>query len=294
MLKIGEFSILTRISIYMLRHYNEIGLLIPAYIDETTGYRYYREEQLPAANRLQALKSMGMSLEMIKKTLTQWEDTEGLKNTLSILSAKKKEEIKRLQSQLLTIETALENIDHASCLSVCSIAVKEIPERYAACCRGLLREYNQEGILWDRLNEELVKQHVQPANPQFNTAALFSDIIAGNICDCNPENNPSHIDSDRRIDVEVQKAVIGKYRDTEDIKFKTIKPVTVAALTYQGGYYRLQEVNEAIAKWIADNNFELEGNIFNIYHTSPETESLTDNLITEVCFPIIIRKELQN
>lgn len=281
MLKIGEFSILTRISIYMLRHYNEIGLLIPAYIDETTGYRYYREEQLPVANRLQALKSMGMSLEMIKKTLTKWEDTEDLKNTLTILSAKKKEEIKRLQSQLLTIETALENMDHTSSLSVCSIAVKEIPERYAASCRGLIREYNQEGILWNRLNEELVKQHVQPANPQFNTATFFNDVIA--------KNNPNQIDSDHRIDAEVQKAVIGNYRDTEDIKFKTIKPVTVAALTYQGGYYRLQEVNEAIAKWIADNNFELEGSIFNIYHISPETESLTDNLITEVCIPIVIR-----
>lgn len=34
MLKIGDFSKLTRISIRMLRHYNEIGLLIP---EETDG-----------------------------------------------------------------------------------------------------------------------------------------------------------------------------------------------------------------------------------------------------------------
>jgi DNA-binding transcriptional MerR regulator len=56
MLKIGDFSALSKISIFMLRNYNEIGLLIPAHINEATGYRYYSEEQLPIANRIQALK----------------------------------------------------------------------------------------------------------------------------------------------------------------------------------------------------------------------------------------------
>lgn len=45
MLKIGEFSVLSQISIYMLRHYDEIGLLIPGQVDEFTGYRYYSERQ---------------------------------------------------------------------------------------------------------------------------------------------------------------------------------------------------------------------------------------------------------
>ncbi|NBH81077.1 MerR family DNA-binding transcriptional regulator [Clostridiaceae bacterium] len=41
MLKIGEFSVLSQISIHMLRHYDEIGLLIPEHVDDFTGYRYY-------------------------------------------------------------------------------------------------------------------------------------------------------------------------------------------------------------------------------------------------------------
>lgn len=51
MLKIGEFSKLSRVSIRMLHHYDEIGLLVPAQIDHFTGYRYYREEQLTTAGR---------------------------------------------------------------------------------------------------------------------------------------------------------------------------------------------------------------------------------------------------
>ena len=41
MLKIGEFSKLSRVSVRMLRHYDEIGLLKPIEIDRFTDYRYY-------------------------------------------------------------------------------------------------------------------------------------------------------------------------------------------------------------------------------------------------------------
>lgn len=46
MLKIGLFSKLSRVSIRMLRYYDEMGLLRPAYIDPDSDYRYYREDQL--------------------------------------------------------------------------------------------------------------------------------------------------------------------------------------------------------------------------------------------------------
>ena len=62
MLKIGEFSKLSRVSIRMLRRYNEVGLLLPAETDPITGYRYYSEDQLPAAGRITALRDMGFSL----------------------------------------------------------------------------------------------------------------------------------------------------------------------------------------------------------------------------------------
>lgn len=38
MLKIGEFSVLSQISIHMLRHYNDIGLLIPEHVSDIPLY----------------------------------------------------------------------------------------------------------------------------------------------------------------------------------------------------------------------------------------------------------------
>jgi len=53
----------------MLRHYDDIGLLKPAQIDQFTGYRYYREEQLFTIGRITSLKDMGFALADIIKTL---------------------------------------------------------------------------------------------------------------------------------------------------------------------------------------------------------------------------------
>ena len=61
MLKNGDFSKLSRVSIRMLRHYDEIGLLKPVWIDSESGYRYYAPEQLPIAGRINALKDMWVS-----------------------------------------------------------------------------------------------------------------------------------------------------------------------------------------------------------------------------------------
>ena len=55
MLKIGEFSKLSRVSVRMLRHYDEVGLLAPSEVDSMTGYRYYSERQLITAGRIAAL-----------------------------------------------------------------------------------------------------------------------------------------------------------------------------------------------------------------------------------------------
>ena len=74
MLKTGEFSKLSGVSVRMLRHYDEIGLLKPAETDRFTDYRYYREDQLPKVCRITALKDMGFSLADIVRILDIYVD----------------------------------------------------------------------------------------------------------------------------------------------------------------------------------------------------------------------------
>jgi DNA-binding transcriptional MerR regulator len=69
MFKIGDFSRFSRVTVKMLRHYDEIGLLKPARVDPFTGYRYYTADQLPRLNRIIALKDLGFTLEQIGSLL---------------------------------------------------------------------------------------------------------------------------------------------------------------------------------------------------------------------------------
>ena len=52
MIRIGDFSKLSQLSVKTLRYYDELGLLKPVQVDPFTSYRYYAASQLP---RLQAI-----------------------------------------------------------------------------------------------------------------------------------------------------------------------------------------------------------------------------------------------
>ena len=61
-LTIGAFSRLCRLTVVTLRHYDRVGLLMPAEVDAATGYRYYRAEQVATALQIGLLRSLGVSI----------------------------------------------------------------------------------------------------------------------------------------------------------------------------------------------------------------------------------------
>ena len=66
MLKIGEFSKLSHLTVKALRFYEKEGLLIPKSIDEWSGYRFYETSQLEDAAKIKAYRQLGLSIEEIK------------------------------------------------------------------------------------------------------------------------------------------------------------------------------------------------------------------------------------
>jgi DNA-binding transcriptional MerR regulator len=71
MFEIGEFSRFSRVSVRLLHHYDQLGLLTPSQTDPFTGYRYYSAEQLSGLNRIIALRDLGFSLEQIAGMLDE-------------------------------------------------------------------------------------------------------------------------------------------------------------------------------------------------------------------------------
>jgi DNA-binding transcriptional MerR regulator len=66
---IGEFSRRSRLSLKALRLYDELNLLRPATVDDSSGYRYYRDEQVHLARLIGLLRGLDMPLDRIAVVL---------------------------------------------------------------------------------------------------------------------------------------------------------------------------------------------------------------------------------
>ncbi|MET7650567.1 MerR family transcriptional regulator [Streptomyces sp. NPDC005486] len=74
LLTIGAFAARARLSAKALRLYDRLGLLAPAHIDEASGYRYYRADQVERARLVAMLRQLDMPLARIAEVV---ETTDG-------------------------------------------------------------------------------------------------------------------------------------------------------------------------------------------------------------------------
>lgn len=269
MLKIGDFSKLSRISIRMLRHYDELGLLKPESVDDFTGYRYYSAGQLSLAGRITMLKNMGFSLAAITEIINQYNNADTLRQYLQVKYAEVREQAQETAERLRLLETTISRLGKDELMMKYDVVVKELPQRYVASLREIIPNYEAEGMLWGKMMGEIAPQNLEYANPCYSIA-VFHD--------------PGYKEND--VDIEIQISVSGKHQDTENVRFKVVEPTLIASVTFQGGYDRLTEINETIGNWISDSDYEFDGAMFNIYHVSPAMDKNPDNWVTEVCYPV--------
>jgi DNA-binding transcriptional MerR regulator len=131
MLKIGEFSRLSQVTIKTLHHYDELGLIKPAHIDPVTNYRFYTVEQLPRIHRIMALKEMGLSLEQIGIMLEKELSTEEMRGMLRFKQSEIQQEMREAQRQLAMVEFRLRMIEAEINFPELDVVMKRLePMRY--------------------------------------------------------------------------------------------------------------------------------------------------------------------
>jgi len=86
-----------------LRHYHDVGLLQPAYIDPESGYRYYAAAQSDAAEVIGILRSIDMPVRDIQRLLADPSEA----NVREVLGSHRA----RLEDRLLQVAGRLESID---------------------------------------------------------------------------------------------------------------------------------------------------------------------------------------
>lgn len=270
MLKISDFSKLSRISIRMLRFYDEKGILKPSIVN-IHGYRYYTAQQLRTASLIRYLRYLGFNTKKIKTILDHYQNQHEIAHYLEQhLENLKKEQIK-INDQITVLTKTIQKMKEEEIIMNYQVEIKTIPSKYMMCKRGIIPSYDKEGLLWKGLYNEIKERQIKIEYVENGTMlAIFHD--------------KGYKEKD--VDVEIRTEVKKLYDDTDHIYFLKTEPIKVASITFTGSYEHISEVSYTIADWIIKNGYKLCGSNFTIYHVGYAQTQNNEEFVTEVCYPI--------
>lgn len=238
MLRIGEFSKLTKTTIKALRYYDELGILKPAFVDGETLYRYYTEVQIEIAQRIQMYKSAGLSCKDIAKIF------KGEANIDCLLSLRKKE-LEILKTDLVRKIENINRLVNNNETQAYTPCVKEIDSFDVYCSRSFISDISKirDFIL-------LTMNELKRTNPDvgFPSPDYCCVIYPG---DSYREEN---------IFVEYVQSVDKIGTDTDVIKFKKLEPITAVSVVHFGGYETLCDAYLSAVKYALENGYEICAN----------------------------------
>jgi len=141
MIRIGDFSRITKVSIKALRFYEEMKLLHPMHVDPSSGYRYYSARQLPRLNRILFFKHLGFSLQQIQSLLADNIPARDLREMLALRQNEVTQTLTVAREQLTSITNLIKQIDQEGHKPVYEVLFKDVEPRRVACFRSKFSDY---------------------------------------------------------------------------------------------------------------------------------------------------------
>jgi len=269
LLTIGEFSRLTRISIRMLRHYDEHAVLHPTRVDEWTGYRHYSPDLLRVAGRLRALRDVGLGVAELATCVPLLDDPAALRRVLDRQRSRLLEEADRATARISDLDRLVTSLENEESTMPTAITRSTLPARHAASVRATIDTYADEGRLWEQLSAALPASGAQIA-PDGIAVAVFHD--------------DDYVDHD--ADVEVQLSVTAPFPDTDGMRYVEVPATEVVVGTLEGSYDGIGAVMADLGSWIGEHGLRMTGRMFNIYRVSPASGRPPQEWVTDVCIPV--------
>ncbi len=258
-LAIGDFSRMTHLTVKALRHYHEIGLLVPSEVDAASGYRFYEPGQVRTAHLIRRLRDLGLPLDRIRSVL----EAPSVEERNRLLA----EHLGGLEAQLLavqatwaTLQALLEVPIDVSYRSIGAQLALAITERVAA---------EDLDAWWDTAFRELdaAVSNVDTVGPR---AALYSPdfftLGAG--------------------DVTAYRPVAAAPREPGRVALTEIPAAELAIAVHHGSFSNIDQTYGLLGTHVAEREIGLPGAIREIYVVSPFDSQDETSLLTEVGWPI--------
>lgn len=262
-LTIGDFSRMTFLSIKALRHYHDSGLLVPARIDTSSGYRFYSHDQIATAQLIRRFRDLDMPLEDIRSVLF----ADGPEERNSALS----EHLMRLEKQLGVTQ---QNVASLRQLLVGSTPPLEIARRREPSTPSIaLREHVAAAdlVAWwmDAFGQLHRKLALGAATRTGPDGAIFSNDFfekdGGEVVAFLPTDAP---------------ADDGRFEAYE------VPAATVAVAVHTGPFSDLDRSYGTLGAWVADRAIGAVGPIRERYLPLGDPSDLLRH-DTEICWPVL-------
>lgn len=267
LLSIGEFSRYAGISVRMLRHYDERGLLTPASVDAFTSYRRYTPEQLRVAGRIRTLRDAGCGIALIAELLPLFAVPQALHARLAEHAASLETAAAELHAQrrlTLSLAEALET-PSADVGERVFPAVRTLRLRRTVAC------YPAEGELWADLRA--LMERPDGADP-----ARFGEVIGATYFD------EEFRDDD--VEMAIWREYSGSFTPRNGFDIVELPAQRVAWTTHRGYFDTIGRATETLGVWIAERGLTRVGAPFNVYVVGPGREEDPAKWVTEVNVPI--------
>jgi DNA-binding transcriptional MerR regulator len=249
MFAIGEFARHGRVSVRMLRHYDAVGLLGPAFTDPATGYRYYEAGQLSRLNRIIALKDLGFTLPQVAGLLDEQVGAAELRGMLMLRRAELRDQIAADQARLARVEGRLLTIESEDSGPAADVVCKRIAPVRVAELTATAASYEPSSItpviqpLYRDLFASLCRSGATAPGPAI---AYYTDAADGG--------------ADGAITVHAAVAITAQAPGRPDFSVVDLSEIaTAATLIHRGSMDQVLPSVQALARWIDVSGFRSLG-----------------------------------
>ena len=281
MLKIGEFAWLGQVTVEMLRHYDRLGLLKPAYLDPLTDYRYYALDQLPRLNRILALKDLGLSLEDVARLLDNNIEADAIRHILQTQQAELARQVQASRQRLARVEARLKQIEQEGKMPEHEVLLKTVEAQWIASVRQTLSSWEQEIFgptlsgMFAQVADYIDRQDVKPVGP--GVALFHADPLLQPNSQCGEP------------DIETALPIAGPVSDSDLITIRQMPETQVAYAVHHGSFAGLFAAKQAVVAWAEANGYQHVGPFREVYlHFNDDRQENQDSPhhITEIQLPV--------
>ncbi|MEN6347895.1 MAG: MerR family transcriptional regulator [Syntrophomonas sp.] len=268
MYTIGQFSRICRVTTKALRHYEKMGLLIPAHVDDYNQYRYYSREQVDAVKGILFMKDLGIPLKIIKTIVEQGSQPEEITGVLEEHRACLLEQLETINQRMVRLAWWKKSLEarNMNDMKGYDIRLQDMSETLVYSSRKVLTDiYHELPQLVRGLLEELIAKGGVCAGAPI---MLYYDNF------CEESFNPE------KVDVEVAWPVADP-----DMANNRLPAVRGASCTHVGPYDGLENAYQAVIAWMNENAYQA---IFPTREISLNDPSATppEQLVTQILIPI--------